>query len=112
MSAQRPAPTILVEAGGEPWSRVEPLLDRRTEEIAGPAVIEVVTADPGVRTALRGWCRRRGAVLEATASGRGYTAFRIRVESSLPHAEHGRTTRGSIPATPAAGRAGTGEQHR
>lgn len=79
MSAERPAPTVLVEAGGEPWSRVEPLLDRRTEEIDGPVVIEVVTADPGVRAALRAWCHRRRAVMEVTATHRGATAFRIRV---------------------------------
>ncbi|MEV0097287.1 hypothetical protein [Streptomyces sp. NPDC050738] len=85
MPAQHPAAAVVVEAGGEPWSRVEPLLDRRAREMAGHDVLEVVTANPGVRTAVPGWCRRQGVVLEATADRNGSTSFRIRVGSpSLP----------------------------
>lgn len=85
MSAQHPAAAVVVEAGGEPWFRVEPLLDRRTQEMADHGVLEVVTANPGVRTAVPGWCRRKGVALEATADRNGSTSFRIRIGSpSLP----------------------------
>ncbi|MEV6105829.1 hypothetical protein AB0M28_14085 [Streptomyces sp. NPDC051940] len=79
MSAQLPAAAVVVEAGGEPWSRVEPLLDRRTAEVAAGGVIEVVTSDPGVRTAVVRWCAGRGAALEDTAHRDASTCFRIRV---------------------------------
>ncbi|MFD3475802.1 sulfurtransferase TusA family protein [Streptomyces sp. NPDC058695] len=85
MSAQHPAAAVVVEAGGEPWSRVEPLLDRRSQEMADHGVLEVVTANPGVRTAISGWCTRKGRVVEATADRNGSTSFRIRIGSpSLP----------------------------
>ncbi|WP_392667593.1 sulfurtransferase TusA family protein [Streptomyces sp. LN785] len=85
MSARHPAAAVVVEAGGEPWFRVEPLLDRRTREMADHGVLEVVTANPGVRSAVPAWCTRRGVVLEATADRNGSTSFRIRIGSpSLP----------------------------
>ncbi|MEV5009972.1 hypothetical protein AB0K74_10445 [Streptomyces sp. NPDC056159] len=63
MSATPPQPAVVVEAGGEPWTRVGPLLDRRTAEITAAAVIEILTTDPSVRAALPAWCAHRDATL-------------------------------------------------
>ncbi|WP_411077616.1 sulfurtransferase TusA family protein [Streptomyces sp. cmx-10-25] len=84
MSTRGRLTTVLVDAGGEPWSRVGALLDRRVEEIGDGGVIEVVTADAGVRTALAGWCRARGARLETVSVSGGSSTFRIRPQVSGP----------------------------
>ncbi|MGW0994231.1 sulfurtransferase TusA family protein [Streptomyces sp. NPDC002520] len=84
MSDIRPGPAVVVEAGGEPWSRVGPLLDRRTSEIAAGGAIEILTADPGVRAALPGWCARRGATLETTSQRDGTVGYLVRLVGGRP----------------------------
>ncbi|WP_109509136.1 sulfurtransferase TusA family protein [Nocardioides speluncae] len=68
---------VVIDAGEEPWSRVEPLLARRVAEVNGDGVIEVLTADEGVRAALPRWCARLGISVEHSGEPGGVTRFRL-----------------------------------
>ncbi|WP_157630739.1 hypothetical protein [Kribbella catacumbae] len=70
-------PMVMVEAGAEPWSRVEPLLDRRVNEIAGSGEIEIISADPDVLRALPDWCASRQIRIESMPEQNGARGFRL-----------------------------------
>jgi hypothetical protein len=55
---------MVVDAGGEPWERVEPLVARRIDELPGAAVLELLSTRPGVRASLVSWCTARGHAVD------------------------------------------------
>jgi len=56
-------PQTLVDAGGESWARLGGIVARRITELAPGDILEIATAEPGVRVALRTWCSETGHVL-------------------------------------------------
>lgn len=44
----------VVDAGGEPWERILGLLERRCRELPVGSVLELHSANPQVRSSLRG----------------------------------------------------------
>jgi TusA-related sulfurtransferase len=82
---QIPAPSandvpavMVVDAGGEPWEQVEPLLARRVGELPPAAVLELFATEPGVCAALPHWCAERGHALERGEPDGDASVFRIR----------------------------------
>lgn len=55
-----PRPSMVVDAGAEPWERIEPLLVRRFDELPPSAALDLLSTEPAVRDALIAWCRRHG----------------------------------------------------
>lgn len=78
-----PPPAVVVDAGGEPWERVEPLLTRRVEALPRASVLELLATGPGVHSALPGWCAARGHALSAGPRNGAASVFRI-VKNTLP----------------------------
>ncbi|MER6103789.1 hypothetical protein ABT115_16040 [Streptomyces sp. NPDC001832] len=73
-----PHPVTVVDAGGEPWERVESLLARRIEELPTGAVLELLSTESAVHAAVRLWCAERGHALDAVASDAVASVFCIR----------------------------------
>lgn len=71
--------TAVVDAGGEPWERVQALLERRLYDLPPASLLEVITADQHVSTALPGWCSTAGGTLLATEETADATSFLVRV---------------------------------
>ncbi|WP_405539612.1 hypothetical protein OG787_46695 [Streptomyces sp. NBC_00075] len=71
-------PQAVVDAGGEGWPRVEPLLERYARELSG-GVLEIHTAHPEVPAAMGEWCATRGHTVLATQTLEGVTGLRIRL---------------------------------
>lgn len=81
---------VVVDAGTEPWRRVEPLLTRYLGELPAGGAVELLSSDAGVAAALPDWCLRRGSVAwEPLATGTGFL-IRIRAEdpASSPLPDH------------------------
>ncbi|MBO0511702.1 sulfurtransferase TusA family protein [Streptomyces beijiangensis] len=72
----------LIDAGGEPWSRVRPLLERRCQELPAASLIELHSSDPQVCEAVPGWCAGRGGVVTAHEERDGAALFWIRTPSA------------------------------
>ncbi|MFG1834523.1 sulfurtransferase TusA family protein [Micromonospora chersina] len=72
----RPA-TVVVDAGGEPWSRVAAVLTERARQLPAGGLIDLVTDDPGVRAAVTDWCARRGYPVWEVTTLDGGPGFRI-----------------------------------
>ncbi|MFF5931727.1 sulfurtransferase TusA family protein [Streptomyces hydrogenans] len=78
--------TAVVDAGGEPWHRVQALLERRLDDLPPGTLLEVVTADRQVNAALPGWCAASGGTLLATEKTADTTSFLLRVPADTePH---------------------------
>ncbi|MCW3817753.1 AAA family ATPase [Micromonospora sp. DR5-3] len=75
--ADHPPPVMVVDAGSEPWERVEPLLARRVEELPTGAVLELLSTEPAVRAAVHLWCAERGHALGAVVSDAAASVFCI-----------------------------------
>jgi hypothetical protein len=75
---------VVVDAGTEPWRRVEPLLARYLDELPAGGAVELLSSEEGVAAALPDWCRRRGSVAwEPLATGAGFL-IRTRAEHPAP----------------------------
>jgi len=67
---------VVVDAGTEPWQRVEPLLARFLSEVPADGVVDLLTGNADVAAVLPAWCSARpGLGCERLAAGNG---FRIR----------------------------------
>ncbi|MEV6162883.1 hypothetical protein AB0L71_13320 [Streptomyces sp. NPDC052052] len=86
LPAEGPSPAVVVDAGGEPWDRVAPLLARRLEELPATAVLALLVTDPGVRQALPQWCVERGHALDHGVRDGAASEFRIS-KDGLSHTE-------------------------
>jgi hypothetical protein len=84
MARRQPPALVRVEAGAEPWSRIEPLLDRRLVELAGHGEIELLSAEPQVLPALVAWCAQRGLVIEPLPEDHGVHGFRLHRTRTSP----------------------------
>ncbi|MFF2329212.1 MULTISPECIES: hypothetical protein [unclassified Streptomyces] len=74
-----PHPDVMVDAGGEPWARVEPLLTRRCRGLPGDAVVELVTVDTEVAAAVVAWCAEQGHELVTDGSRAMEGCLRVRI---------------------------------
>lgn len=79
-----PAALTVVDAGGEPWERVEPLLERRMQELPPDAVLELLSTDPGVCRMLPRWCAQRVHALRPGASAGDASVFHIHKDGLSP----------------------------
>ncbi|MFB7310663.1 sulfurtransferase TusA family protein [Streptomyces sp. NPDC056192] len=79
----------VVDAGGEPWERILDLLERRCHELPVGSVLELHSANPRVRSSLRGWCRLTGSTLLADEETGEQSAYRIKLPPrhapGMPH---------------------------
>ncbi|NED83003.1 hypothetical protein G3I76_23255 [Streptomyces sp. SID11233] len=73
------AVTAVVDAGGEPWERVQALLERRLYDLPPEGLLEVVTVDRHVSAVLPDWCSAAGGTLLATTETADATSFLLRV---------------------------------
>ncbi|MEV1178746.1 hypothetical protein [Nonomuraea sp. NPDC049784] len=80
MPADVPPATVVIDAGGEPWSRVAPVLSDRAADLPRGGLIDLVTDDAEVRAAAHAWCERHGYRVEET----GARGLRIRTGSPRP----------------------------
>ncbi|TMR21721.1 hypothetical protein ETD86_14350 [Nonomuraea turkmeniaca] len=84
MPADVPPAAVVIDAGGEPWSRVVPVLSDRVAHLPGGGLIDLVTDDAEVRAAATAWCGRRGYEVEEAAMTSGARGLRIRTGDPLP----------------------------
>lgn len=75
----------VVDAGGEPWSRILGLLERRRCELPLGSVLELHSANPQVRSSVRGWCRLTGSTLLAEEETGDVSAYRIKLPAPPVH---------------------------
>ncbi|MGW8883731.1 sulfurtransferase TusA family protein [Streptomyces sp. NPDC055749] len=75
----------VVDAGGEPWARILGLLERRRCELPVGSVLELHSANPQVRSSLRGWCRLTGSTLLSEEETGDVSAYRIRLPPPPVH---------------------------
>ncbi|MFB6777046.1 sulfurtransferase TusA family protein [Streptomyces sp. NPDC056352] len=80
----RSVTTVIVDAGGEPWERVEPLLARRMDELTPGAALELLSTEPRVCDPLSQWCAMRGHALTRGATNDEASRFRIRKHGLSP----------------------------
>ncbi|MFE7244771.1 sulfurtransferase TusA family protein [Streptomyces sp. NPDC057582] len=82
-SSDAPGPNdsvlTVVDAGGEPWARILGLLERRWCELPVGSVLELHSANPQVRSSLRGWCRLTGSTLLTEEETGDLSAYRIKL---------------------------------
>ncbi|MEU9094829.1 hypothetical protein [Streptomyces sp. NPDC048428] len=76
--------TAVVDAGGEPWERVQALLEGRLYDLPPEGLLEVVTVDRHVSAVLPDWCSAAGVTVLATEETADATSFLLRVPA---HAE-------------------------
>ncbi|WP_329625286.1 hypothetical protein OG357_37105 [Streptomyces sp. NBC_01255] len=69
----------VVDAGGEPWARILGLLERHRYELPESSVLELHSANPQVRPALREWCRLTGTMLLTEEETDDRSAYRIKL---------------------------------
>ncbi|WP_030973318.1 sulfurtransferase TusA family protein [Streptomyces sp. NRRL S-1824] len=69
----------VVDAGGEPWERILGLLERRCRELPEGSVLELHSANPRVRSSLRGWCRLTRSTLLTDEETGEQSAYRIKL---------------------------------
>lgn len=69
----------VVDAGGEPWSRVRTVLERRCGQLPSGCGLELLTEDLGVRHAVRVWCASGGGELLYADETVVPAVFRIRI---------------------------------
>lgn len=72
----------VVDAGGEPWSRVRAVLERRRRQLPPGCRLELLTEDPGVRRSVREWCEAGGGELLAVDETDVPAVFRIRIAAA------------------------------
>ena len=84
----------VVDAGGEPWARILGLLERRWCELPVGSVLELHSANPQVRSSLRGWCRLTGSTLLTKEETGDVSAYRIKLP---PPPVHGTPTPFPLP---------------
>ncbi|MFI1976881.1 sulfurtransferase TusA family protein [Streptomyces wedmorensis] len=79
-----PAAMTVVDAGGEPWERVEPLLARRMEELPPGTVLELLSTEPQVCEVLPGWCAERVHAVYLGVPVGDASVFRIHKDALSP----------------------------
>ncbi|MCP2322182.1 hypothetical protein HDA40_000689 [Hamadaea flava] len=72
MPANPPPATVVIDAGGEPWSRIIPLLDGWVDRLPDGGLIELVGEDPHLPDALAGWCAEHGFPMHRLAARAGH----------------------------------------
>jgi hypothetical protein len=59
MTSHPPHPAVLVDAGDQPWTRIQPVLEQRYAELPPGSELGVVVRDVDAAAELARWCSER-----------------------------------------------------
>jgi TusA-related sulfurtransferase len=71
------APRVVLDAGGETWTTLGAVIQRRVEEVNAGQIIEIISREPCLRTDLVAWCLLSGHTLLRIVENRDETEFWI-----------------------------------
>lgn len=77
-------PEAMLDAGGEPWSRIRSLVTRRLDDMGEGEVLELVSQRADIHGPLHRWCREARHDLTHAPLGNAHTLFHIRKRHTGP----------------------------